>query len=95
MFEAESDDHFPTLTVAETLRFAIRARCSPDTSAKDIDAMVFQLASLVGLEHVMTTRVGDAYIRGVSGGERRRVSLAEVLATCAGQVVLQVPLSRC
>lgn len=69
--------------MAETLRFAIRARCSPDTSAKDIDTMVSQIAGLVGLDHVMNTRVGDAYIRGVSGGERRRVSLAEALATCA------------
>lgn len=73
--------------MAETLRFAIRARCSPDTSAKDIDTMVSQLCGLVGLEHVMNTRVGDAYIRGVSGGERRRVSLAESLVTCARQVI--------
>lgn len=48
--------------------------------------MVSQICGLVGLEHVMNTRVGDAYIRGVSGGERRRVSLAESLATCARQV---------
>lgn len=49
--------------------------------------MVSQLSGLVGLEYVMDTRVGDAYIRGVSGGERRRVSLAESLATCARQVI--------
>lgn len=45
--------------------------------------MVTQLAKLVGLENVLNTKVGDAKIRGVSGGERRRVSLAEALATCA------------
>lgn len=45
--------------------------------------MVTHLAKLVGLSNVMNTKVGDAYIRGVSGGERRRVSLAEALATCA------------
>ena len=50
---------------------------------KDIDEMSTQLAELVGLGHVLNTKVGDAYIRGVSGGERRRVSLAEALATCA------------
>lgn len=67
----------------ETLRFAIRARCPPETSARDIDEMTTQLAELVGLSHALNTKVGDAYIRGVSGGERRRVSLAEALATCA------------
>ncbi|EED18472.1 ATP-binding cassette transporter, putative [Talaromyces stipitatus ATCC 10500] len=91
IFCAESDDHFPTLTVAETLRFAVRARCRPDTSPKDIDMMVSQFARLVGLEHVIDTKVGDAYIRGVSGGERRRVSLAEALATCARLICFDNP----
>ncbi|EEB93347.1 hypothetical protein MPER_08006, partial [Moniliophthora perniciosa FA553] len=35
---------------------------------------------LFGLEEVKNTLVGDAVIRGVSGGQRKRVSLAEVLA---------------
>ncbi|PLB53350.1 ABC transporter [Aspergillus steynii IBT 23096] len=91
VFCGESDDHFPNLTVMETLRFAIRARCGPDVSGKQIDEMVFRLAKLVGLSHVMNTKVGDAYIRGVSGGERRRVSLAEALATCARLICLDNP----
>jgi ATP-binding cassette, subfamily G (WHITE), member 2, SNQ2 len=32
---------------------------------------------------VRKTKVGDAAIRGVSGGERKRVSIAEALATRA------------
>ncbi len=35
----------------------------------------------LGLGHTHDTIVGDAYIRGVSGGERKRVSLAEIMAT--------------
>ena len=46
-----------------------------------------QLAKLVGLDKVLATQVGNAYIRGISGGERRRVSLAEVLATCPRSVI--------
>ncbi|KAH8434304.1 uncharacterized protein LDX57_011950 [Aspergillus melleus] len=91
IFCGESDDHFPNLTVMETLRFAIRARCGPDVSGQEVDEMVSQLAKLVGLSHVMNTKVGDAYIRGVSGGERRRVSLAEALATCARLICLDNP----
>ncbi|KAJ6149667.1 CDR ABC transporter [Penicillium samsonianum] len=91
LFCAESDDHFPMLTVAETLRFATRARCGPEVSARRIDTMVAQLAKLVGLENVLDTKVGDAKIRGVSGGERRRVSLAEALATCARLICLDNP----
>lgn len=30
-----------------------------------------------GIKHTINTRVGNEYIRGVSGGERKRVSIAE------------------
>ncbi|OJJ38758.1 hypothetical protein ASPWEDRAFT_48910 [Aspergillus wentii DTO 134E9] len=91
VFCSESDDHFPTLTVYDTLRFAIRARCGPKPSSEQVNEMVQHLAQLVGLGHVLNTKVGDAYVRGVSGGERRRVSLAEALATCAKLICLDNP----
>jgi ATP-binding cassette subfamily G (WHITE) protein 2 (SNQ2) len=40
----------------------------------------FLLRSLA-MEHTHDVRVGDAYVRGVSGGERKRVSILECLAT--------------
>lgn len=40
----------------------------------------FLLRSLA-MEHTHDTKVGDAYVRGVSGGERKRVSILECLAT--------------
>jgi ABC-type multidrug transport system ATPase subunit len=38
----------------------------------------------MGLDQAASVRVGNDYIRGVSGGQRRRVSLAEALCTRAG-----------
>ncbi|KAF2636141.1 ABC transporter [Massarina eburnea CBS 473.64] len=80
---AEDDQHFPTLTVAETLTFALRSRCDPSTPNAKVQELVTLLAKLVGLHRVLNTKVGNEYIRGVSGGERRRVSLAEALASSA------------
>lgn len=60
----------------------MRARWGKKASNSQIEAAVEQLARLVGLDKVLRTKVGNAYIRGISGGERRRVSLAEALATC-------------
>ena len=41
------------------------------------------MATIFGLRHVLNTKVGNAAIRGVSGGERKRVSIAEALVTRA------------
>ena len=47
------------------------------------EEVVGSLSTVFGLSHVRGTKVGDATIRGVSGGERKRVSIAEALATRA------------
>lgn len=40
----------------------------------------------LGISHTKNTMVGNEYVRGVSGGERKRVSLAEVMATQVGSI---------
>jgi ATP-binding cassette subfamily G (WHITE) protein 2 (PDR) len=34
--------------------------------------------AVFGLSHTYNTKVGNDYVRGVSGGERKRVSIAEM-----------------
>jgi ABC-type multidrug transport system ATPase subunit len=36
------------------------------------------IMAVFGLSHTINTKVGNDFIRGVSGGERKRVSIAEV-----------------
>lgn len=86
----EDDIHFPTLTVGETLRFAARTRMPNKNvrphlaSSKDFtEELTGTLGTVFGLRHVMDTKVGNAAVRGVSGGQRKRVSIAEALATRA------------
>ena len=38
------------------------------------------LTTVFGLRHVVDTKLGGAALRGVSGGEKKRVSIAEALA---------------
>lgn len=47
--------------------------------------------SLLGLQHVGDTLVGDAVLRGVSGGEKRRVAVGEMIVTPANFVVMDEP----
>ncbi|KAI0318674.1 ABC-2 type transporter-domain-containing protein [Amylostereum chailletii] len=81
----EDDVHFPTLKVQDTLSFAAKMRAPQnritDMSRSDYVTEVTEvLETIFGLRHVKNTPVGDAAIRGVSGGEKKRVSISEALA---------------
>jgi ABC-type Na+ transport system ATPase subunit NatA len=54
-------------------------------SAAEINARVNEIVDSFGLSHVRNTIVGNAVMRGLSGGERRRVSIA--VEVCMGTVV--------
>ncbi|KAL5336945.1 ABC-2 type transporter-domain-containing protein [Aspergillus crustosus] len=83
LYNQEVDKHFAHLTVGQTLEFAATAR-TPEhrlqgVGRQDFAKYVTKVAmSIFGLSHTYNTKVGDDYIRGVSGGERKRVSIAEM-----------------
>jgi len=85
----------PTLTVAETLRYSAQLRLpAKTTSAKDLDARVASTLEELGLSHVASSQVGGSSgIRGVSGGERRRVTIGMELVIDPSIVVLDEPTS--
>ncbi len=82
------DVHFPHLTVDQTLKFAIACK-TPNIRPKNvsrnqyINAYRDILATVFGLMHALNTKVGNDFVRGVSGGERKRVSIAEALSARA------------
>ena len=45
-----------------------------------VKALSQVLTTVFGLRHVVDTKLGGAALRGVSGGEKKRVSIAEALA---------------
>lgn len=82
IYQAETETHFPQLTAGETLLFAALARApanrfpgvSRDQYAEHMRDVVM---AVFGLSHTINTKVGNEFIRGVSGGERKRISIAE------------------
>ncbi|KAH7133701.1 ABC-2 type transporter-domain-containing protein [Dactylonectria macrodidyma] len=88
IYTAEVDVHFPMLPVGETLTFASRARCPRTlppgvTSNEFCDHMRDVVMAMYGISHTVNTRVGNEYVRGVSGGERKRVTIAEATLSTA------------
>ncbi|KAJ3512950.1 hypothetical protein NLJ89_g3230 [Agrocybe chaxingu] len=90
VYNPEDDIHIATLTVAQTLAFALSTKTpGPNgrlagVSRKQFNAEVLNtLLRMLNISHTKQTLVGDEFVRGVSGGERKRVSIAEMMATRA------------
>ena len=71
----QSDALFPLLTVKETLHYAAHLGIQGKTYAER-EAVANSTMTLLGLQHVQDTIIGDNLNRGLSGGEKRRVSIA-------------------
>lgn len=81
VYSAETDVHFPHLTVGDTLEFAAKMRTPQNRGDVSREEYAKHMASVYmatyGLSHTRNTNVGNDFVRGVSGGERKRVSIAE------------------
>lgn len=84
------DLHIATLTVAQTLNFALslktpgpKGRLPGMSREKFNETVITTLLRMLNISHTANTYVGDEFVRGVSGGERKRVSIAEMMATRA------------
>ncbi|KAF3939206.1 hypothetical protein ABW19_dt0205383 [Dactylella cylindrospora] len=88
IYTAEVDIHYPMLTVGDTLYFAALAR-APRTIPGRVDRSVYAehvrdvVMAMFGISHTVDTPVGDNYVRGVSGGEKKRVTIAEAALSYA------------
>ncbi|KAH0428499.1 bmr1-like protein [Colletotrichum camelliae] len=88
VYNQEDDIHHSTLTVEQTLGFAldtkVPAKRPAGISKNDFkESVITTLLKMFNIEHTRHTVVGDAFVRGVSGGERKRVSIAEMMITNA------------
>jgi len=88
VYNQEDDVHHPTLTVGQTLGFALDTktpgkRPNGVSKAEFKDRVIKLLLKMFNIEHTINTIVGNSFMRGVSGGERKRVSIAEMMVTGA------------
>ncbi|KAF2756238.1 hypothetical protein EJ05DRAFT_518928 [Pseudovirgaria hyperparasitica] len=87
VYHAEQTVHFPELTVRETLEFTAAAvtPASPQAGVSRNDhirSYADATIRLFSLEKVADSKIGDDLVRGISGGERQRLSVAEAMMKC-------------
>ncbi|KAA8646438.1 hypothetical protein EYZ11_000293 [Aspergillus tanneri] len=87
VMNTEEELFYPRLTVGQTIEFAAKLKVPfhlPNgvKSAHEYTAETKQfLLESMGIAHAADTKVGNEFVRGVSGGERKRVSIIECMAT--------------
>ena len=88
VFSILDDVNSPTLTVAQTLSFALSAKTPgkhlPGISCAGFNKMLYTtLLRMFNICHTEHMLVGDVFVHGVSGGEQKWVSIMEMMVTCA------------
>ncbi|XP_027189771.1 ABC transporter G family member 11-like [Cicer arietinum] len=75
-YVTQDDNLIGTLTVRETIWYSARLRLPDKMARSDKKALVESTIVEMGLQDCADTVIGNWHLRGISGGEKRRVSIA-------------------
>ncbi|EME31097.1 ABC transporter, ATP-binding protein isoform 1 [Galdieria sulphuraria] len=89
----QDDNMFAELTVEEQVTLSCLLRLPSSMSIEKKKQRVQEIIQEMGLSHVKNTMIGSETKRGVSGGERKRVSIATELVTNPSLLFLDEPTS--
>lgn len=92
-FVEQENNFFPHMTVRETLSFRVELKLGSRISKNARDELVNELINELRLDMAAETIVGDTKVRGISGGERRRLAIACELVSSPSVIFLDEPTS--
>uniref|UniRef100_A0AAR2L8S0 ABC transporter domain-containing protein n=1 Tax=Pygocentrus nattereri TaxID=42514 RepID=A0AAR2L8S0_PYGNA len=91
-YVVQNDVLMGTLTVRENLTFSANLQLSPaDHSFSDKAMKVESVIQELGLKDCADTKIGTMFLRGVSGGEKKRCSIGMELITSPSLLFLDEP----
>lgn len=92
-YNPEDDTHFANLNVWQTLYFALMNKTKKNDK-HEIPIILDALLKIFGISHTKYTPVGDEFVRGVSGGERKRVGILYPSRKCRADKYNRYPLQK-
>ena len=92
-FVQQEANFFAHMTVRETLRFRVELNLGKMLSIRAKEDLVNSLIDIMRLGKAAETNVGNSKVRGISGGERRRLAIACELVTSPSAIFLDEPTS--
>ncbi|XP_043701443.1 ABC transporter G family member 22-like [Telopea speciosissima] len=92
-FVTQDDVLFPHLTVRETLTYAALLRLPKKLTRQQKEERAKNVIYELGLERCQDTMIGGSFVRGVSGGERKRVCIGSEILINPSVLFLDEPTS--
>ncbi|CAM8916682.1 unnamed protein product [Rhodiola kirilowii] len=92
-YVTQEDVLLGTLTVRETITYSALLRFPNSMSREEIDGIVEGTIMEMGLQDCADRMIGTWHLRGVSGGEKKRVSIALEILTRPSLLFLDEPTS--
>ncbi|KAL2503142.1 ABC transporter G family member 22 [Forsythia ovata] len=92
-FVTQDDVLFPHLTVKETLTYAALLRLPRTLTKEEKEKRAMDVIYELGLERCQDTMIGGSFVRGVSGGERKRVCIGNEIIINPSLLFLDEPTS--
>ncbi|KAI3706587.1 hypothetical protein L6452_24427 [Arctium lappa] len=92
-FVTQDDVLFPHLTVKETITYAALLRLPKTLTKQEKEKRAGDVIGELGLERCQDSMIGNSFVRGVSGGERKRVSIGNEIIINPSLLFLDEPTS--
>ncbi|KAM6568330.1 hypothetical protein CsatB_016315 [Cannabis sativa] len=87
----QEDVFLGTLTVRETITYSAHLRVSNKMRKEEIENLVEKTIEEMGLQHCADNKIGNWYFRGISGGEKKRLSIGLEILTQPQIMLLDEP----
>ncbi|KAJ8527744.1 hypothetical protein K7X08_015195 [Anisodus acutangulus] len=92
-FVTQDDVHYPHLTVSETLVFTALLRLPKTFTVEEKTAHAEAIITQLGLTKCKDSIIGGPLLRGISGGERKRLSIGQEMLINPSLLFLDEPTS--
>ncbi|OMO70099.1 ABC transporter-like protein [Corchorus olitorius] len=92
-YVTQEDTMLGTLTVRETITYSAHLRLPNDLTKEEVNDIVEATIMEMGLQECADTVIGNWHLRGISGGEKKRLSIALEILTMPKILFLDEPTS--
>ena len=93
-FVPQEDIMLREMTVYETLKFSAFSRLPSSMSDSQKEAIIESVMNLLGISHLRYNQIGDENVRGISGGQRKRVNIGIELVAQPTLLFLDEPSNQ-